>query len=888
MYRNAPETNVLSPTSKSRHGWLNTPRRVKITPVSRSLIDEFAAHLGDVARRHAGRPLDELGELWRIGLEREAIVTVAYRHDRIGQRLARMPLDADARDVIARAVRWAWRDEQAHALWIRGAHMKWREAPSAVAAQTRGRIGGWMSSEQHHTRWRDRPVSRAVAEMIELVGNASGSVPEAVRRSLRRLPFVEICAFNHGAETTAAMAWRRMAELATALDDEPSRRGFQRMAEDEDRHARVFAILRDAFDVHDRLTVTSAELRAQLHGVGQRFVARPDETASAWRNPLGKGGTVVVREGNEVDAVVGAALDASGLLVAPGSVVALKTTFMLVTDARDPSPGVSPAVLAAVVAWLENRGARVRVIDARNLFDRFHRNRDVHAVAAHLGIAGDIVDAQDDQVPHAYVRGLGVETLSATWRDADVRILLGKLRSHPTSTALLALEAAEGLGARHDDLMFLERRAERETAILMALDAAPPHLALLDAWSDVPDGLMGVLGADQPLQPRRIYAARDAVALDAVACRHIGATAHDGMLLASALDWFGDPRQQTIVDGPGTPIAGFRLPVHSPRTALLSALAMPMFTFASGRGALFLPDFDEEAFPAVRSSRLLGAARRVVQRIVADTPAEPRTASLLPTTMVPTRVGAVRIARVGQGATPLVCLHGYPDTLQIWSALAPRLAREVVAFDWPGLGHSAEVTGAAHPYALADHLCAVLDAAGLARVDLLAADMGAPAALVFAERHPDRVGTINVTSSLLFADAGTSLEIAIMRRAGLARRAFMRAPKLVYARCKQSMLAHDLPRAIDDDFATAFARPHVRERLGWMCVDYERTLGGLPETYWKLRCPVQLLWAEHDGHFGIDHAERFCALVPTARLRVIPGAKHWMMFERAPELAVHL
>jgi pimeloyl-ACP methyl ester carboxylesterase len=127
-----------------------------------------------------------------------------------------------------------------------------------------------------------------------------------------------------------------------------------------------------------------------------------------------------------------------------------------------------------------------------------------------------------------------------------------------------------------------------------------------------------------------------------------------------------------------------------------------------------------------------------------------------------------------------------------------------------------------------------------------------------------------------------------MRRTGFARRAFALAPRIVYARCKQSMLEDALPAAIDDDFATAFARTHVRERLGWMCVDYERTLSGLPESYWKIRCPVQLLWAEHDHHFDVDHAHRLAALLPDTRVHVIPGAKHWMMFERAPELAVHL
>ncbi|MDQ3338204.1 MAG: alpha/beta fold hydrolase [Myxococcota bacterium] len=855
--------------------------------MSESLIAEFAEHLGEVARRHAGHPHAELDELWRIGLEREAIVTVAYRHDRIGRRLSKMPLDDDARAVIARAVRWAWRDEQAHALWVRGAHMKWNEAASAVAAETRGRIGGWMSSEQHNVRWRDAPVGRAVAEAIALLGNVTGSVPAAVKRSLRWSTFVEICAFNHGAETTAAMAWRRMAELAALVDDENSRRGFLRMAEDEDRHARVFAILRDAFDGHDRLQIATPDLRARLHKVGQRFVALPDTHGAAWKNPLGKGGTVIVRDGNEAAAVVNAALDASRLAIAPGATIAIKATFMLVTRGGDLSPGVSPTVLAAIIAWCEQRGARVQVIDARNLYDRFHEHRDVRSVAQRIGMPGEIVDAQDDQVPHVYTRGLGVETISRTWRDADVRILVGKLRSHPTSTALLALEAAEGLGARHDDLLFLERRAERETAVLMALDAAPPHLAVLDAWSDVPDGLMGVLGHDRPLQPRRIYAATDAVALDAIACRHIGAEPNrGGMLLDTAFDWFGDPRAQTVVDGPGTPIEGFRLPDHSTRTALLSALALPAFTFASGRGALFLPRFDDDAFPPLRPSKLLAAARAVIRKIVADEPDAPRSASPLPTTMLATRAGAVRIARVGQGGTPLVCLHGYPETLQIWSALAPRLAREVIAFDWPGLGYSSPVVGAAHPYALADHLLAVLDAAGLARVDLLAADMGAPAALVFAARHPERVDRVTCTSALLFGDAATSIEISVMRKTGFARAAFGRVPKLVYARCKQSMLEHELPAAIDDDFSAAFARTHVRERLGWMCVDYERTLPDLPETYWKLRCPVQLLWAEDDHHFAVEHAERLAAIVPTARVHVIPGAKHWMMFERAAECAV--
>ena len=54
----------------------------------------------------------------------------------------------------------------------------------------------------------------------------------------------------------------------------------------------------------------------------------------------------------------------------------------------------------------------------------------------------------------------------------------------------------------------------------------------------------------------------------------------------------------------------------------------------------------------------------------------------------------LRVARLGSGP-PVILLHGYPDNLQIWSELAPRLAAhyEVFAFDWPGMGYSEAWSG---------------------------------------------------------------------------------------------------------------------------------------------------------------------------------------------------
>ncbi|MCB9595431.1 MAG: alpha/beta fold hydrolase [Sandaracinaceae bacterium] len=862
-----------------------------------AIVREFEAQLAELAARHAGRPEAELDALWVIGVEREAIVTVAYRGSVIEARLAKMPLDDATRAAVARAIRWAWRDETVHTLWVRGALLR-REPllrARALAAQVEGVVGGWVSSRQNHLEWTEAPVSRLVAEALELAGVASGRVPEAVRGALHWNTFSDFCRFNVAAETTASMAWRRMTELARSIEGhEADAAGFAHMAEDELRHARIFTILADAFDAEDRAIVELDALTASLAAVGQRFVARPDAAGTAWRNPLGKGGRVIVREDDDPAAAVQAALDATGLAdelarhEAP--VVAVKTTFMLVTDARDPSPAVSVPVTRAVLAWLEARGATARLIDARNHYDAFHANRSVREVAAYLGLGDvDVVDAQEDAAPHAYARGMDLSTMSATWRDADVRVLLGKLRGHPTSNALLSLEAAEGLGDRIDEHLFAQRRTERETIALMGLDAFPPHVALLDATDHVPDGLMGVLGGGAAtLRPRRVYASTDAVALDAVACRHIGADPTDEVMLVShAFDWFGDPRDATEVDGPDTPIDGFRLPSASLRTAALATVADPVYRYASARGALFLPPFDEAAFPPLApATGVMRAARSITRALVDD-------GAVLGGGLLSTRtVAGLRVARLGEGP-PVVLLHGYPETLQVWSNVAPALAqrgREVIAIDWPGLGGSAEVDGPADPEALAGHLERALDALGIARADLVGADMGAPPALVLAARRPERVRSVTALSALLFGDEATSPEIRIMRRAGLAGAAFSLAPGVVYAQCKRTFLGpgEQLSPALDRDFRTAFFRPAVRARLAKMCEDYEAALPGLPSIYWHIERPVRLLWAERSGHFPPAHGERLCALLAQARMDVLPGARHWMALSRADEVAEHL
>jgi uncharacterized protein (DUF362 family) len=272
--------------------------------------------------------------------------------------------------------------------------------------------------------------------------------------------------------------------------------------------------------------------------------------------------------------------------------------------------------------WLAEIGVRdVAVIEAPNLYDRFYAHRSVHEVARYLGIEDasfHVVDASDEQEPHSFVRGMGQYTIGRTWQDADLRISFSKMRSHPIEMAYLTVANVESLGGRCDEYLFSDRQAHRDAALMTVMNDFPPHFALVDAYDTAPDGLVGTMGCPSPKTPRRFYAGADAIAVDVTAARHMGVADPTRFpMLRAACYWFGDPTDRIAVDGDDTPIDGWRGPYATEMSALLSFLASPAYEFGSGRGALFVAEIDEEAFPPLEpEGLLLHAARASIRTLL--------------------------------------------------------------------------------------------------------------------------------------------------------------------------------------------------------------------------------------------------------------------------------
>jgi len=107
----------------------------------------------------------------------------------------------------------------------------------------------------------------------------------------------------------------------------------------------------------------------------------------------------------------------------------------------------------------------------------------------------------------------------------------------------------------------------------------------------------------------------------------------------------------------------------------------------------------------------------------------------------------VRASGGGDG-TPVLLLHGVPETSSCWRDVAPRLAagRRVLAPDLPGLGGSVF----AGPYdvpTLVRQLAALLEREGLERVDVVGHDWGGLLALGLAALRPDLVRRLVVANA---------------------------------------------------------------------------------------------------------------------------------------------
>ncbi len=107
-------------------------------------------------------------------------------------------------------------------------------------------------------------------------------------------------------------------------------------------------------------------------------------------------------------------------------------------------------------------------------------------------------------------------------------------------------------------------------------------------------------------------------------------------------------------------------------------------------------------------------------------------------------------ARVGQG-TPILLLHGWPQTSFAWRKIMPLLCNEhdVIAPDLPGFGYSSKPDSGFDKKTVSARLREFVQSLGLSRIAIAGHDLGGHVAFAYAAQWPDEVSHLVFIESSL-------------------------------------------------------------------------------------------------------------------------------------------
>ena len=243
----------------------------------------------------------------------------------------------------------------------------------------------------------------------------------------------------------------------------------------------------------------------------------------------------------------------------------------------------------------------------------------------------------------------------------------------------------------------------------------------------------------------------------------------------------------------------------------------------------------------------------------------------------------LRYLRLGEGAPPVVFLHGFGGDLNNWLFNCEKLSadRAVYALDLPGHGESAKDVGAGDLAFFADTLGAFLDAIEIDAAHLVGHSMGGAVALGYALDQPARVVSLTLIDAAglgkdINADYIDGFVGAVKRRDLKPVLELLFADSsLVSRQLVDDVLRYKRKDGVEDALRT------IRDALfpdGRQAVDLSSQLEELP-------MPVLVIWGSADGIIPVAHAGVHIEADDRGRLAdvsgeyaiALPGAAGWCL-----------
>ena len=255
-------------------------------------------------------------------------------------------------------------------------------------------------------------------------------------------------------------------------------------------------------------------------------------------------------------------------------------------------------------------------------------------------------------------------------------------------------------------------------------------------------------------------------------------------------------------------------------------------------------------------------------------------------------VDGLRLHYLEQGSgEPVLMLHGWPTSSYLWRGIVPAVGEgnRAIALDMPGFGRSDKPLDASYSFRFFDRvLSGFLDAVGVERLGLAVHDLGGPVGLYWASQHPERVSSVALLNTLVFARPSWAVIafVASARIPGI--RSWLTSPAGIRFAMRlgvndKSRLTEEAVRAYQEPFVTDDARKVLRK------AGTSLHPGGLKEVErWlpSIEAPVRILYGERDRILP-DVAKtmrKVAERVPQAELSTLPDCGHFCQEERPGEI----
>ena len=254
--------------------------------------------------------------------------------------------------------------------------------------------------------------------------------------------------------------------------------------------------------------------------------------------------------------------------------------------------------------------------------------------------------------------------------------------------------------------------------------------------------------------------------------------------------------------------------------------------------------------------------------------------------------------RAGEG-TPVVLLHGIPQTSHEWRYVMPRLAETytVIAPDLRGLGDSTRPAGVYDKKTLgADIAALVIDHLGFKRFHIVGHDWGGPVAFAVAAGHPEAVRTLTILDVVIPGDGGDFSQSG--RRW---HHAFFRTLDLPEQLCfgREEMVINWLfenygyrANCISDEDRAEFLRTYKKPGAFRALLEIYRALPqdaednrNILSRNGKLKMPVLALGGDKSFGRGMECIESLRRVAENVRGGLVKDCGHWIA-EEQPDFLV--